>query len=279
MVMLALDTSTRYASVALVRERELVAELTWQAGQRHSNDLFERLNWLLAAHHLTPVDLTAIAVATGPGSFNGVRVALATAKSLSFALSLPLYASPTLDIIAWGAASAGATGTLYALLEAGRGQVYTARYRSDRERQTAEPWKPLSGYDVLTPGELAQRIAAESLVGQSEQQEQPVFFCGEWSPATQAALAAGLGTRARFAAAVGGRRASWLAELALQQAQRGEVSDALSLEPLYLRRPAITKSTKFALPSQVSQISQDSDRAGDNESAPGGEETADALHR
>src|SRR5579871_1700297 len=164
MVMLALDTSTRYASVALVRERELVAELTWQAGQRHSNDLFERLNWLLAAHHLTPVDLTAIAVATGPGSFNGVRVALATAKSLSFALSLPLYASPTLDIIAWGAASAGATGTLYALLEAGRGQVYTARYRSDRERQTAEPWKPLSGYDVLTPGELAQRIAAESLV-------------------------------------------------------------------------------------------------------------------
>lgn len=254
-MLLALDTSTNYASIALVRERRLLAELNWDSGRHHSTDLFQRLQWLLVSHNITTHDLTAIAVATGPGSFNGLRVAVTAAKSLSFALELPLYACPTLDIIAWDLArSAGAAGTIWALLEAGRGQIYAAEYAG------AVPgtiWGPVDGYHVLTPGELVGRIAVDS--------EQPVLFGGEWLPSTHATLAETMGRRALFADPLPSRRASWLAELALEHADCGQQSDVMSLEPLYLRRPAMTRSAKFALPSQVS----DSDNVGDNESALG----------
>src|SRR5271165_3299520 len=109
-MLLALDTSTNYASIALVQERKLLAELSWDCGQGHSQQLFQNVRWLLASRHASVGALTAVAVATGPGSFNGVRVALAAGKSLSFALQLPLYAVPTLDVIGWGAA--GTAGRL-----------------------------------------------------------------------------------------------------------------------------------------------------------------------
>ena len=74
-MLLALDTSTNTASIALVRDERLAAELTWDVGQRHSAELLQRLDWLLETVGAKPADLTEIAVATGPGSFNGVRVA------------------------------------------------------------------------------------------------------------------------------------------------------------------------------------------------------------
>ena len=101
-MLLALDTSTNTASIALVREERLVAELTWDVGQRHSAELLQRLDWLLETARAKPADLTEIAVATGPGSFNGVRVALTVAKSLCFALGARLSAVSTLDVAAWG---------------------------------------------------------------------------------------------------------------------------------------------------------------------------------
>ena len=88
-----------------------------------------------------------------------------------------------------------------------------------------------------------------------------MVFCGEPASSTEAQLVGALGQRARFAHVLPSRRASWLAELALAQASRGEASDVMSLEPLYLRRPAITKSSKLALPSQAAG----SIRAGDSE--------------
>ena len=117
-----------------------------------------------------------------------------------------------------------------------------------------EIWKPLDGYHLLAPLELAERISAAG-------SESPVLFCGEPTSSTQTLLVGILGQRARFAHVLPSRRASWLAELALAQASRGESSDVMSLEPLYLRRPAITRSSKFALPSQAAE----SNRAGDNE--------------
>src|SRR5262249_53199640 len=104
-MLLAIDTSTSTASIALVHERHVLAELTWDVGQRHSVELFERLEWLLAHAGAAPSAIDALAVALGPGSFNGVRVALATTKALAFSLQAPLYGHPTLDIAAWGHAT------------------------------------------------------------------------------------------------------------------------------------------------------------------------------
>src|SRR5690349_15105794 len=236
-MLLAFDTSTSVASVALVTgtadDARLVAELTWQVGQRHSTELLERLEWLLAASRLSMSDLTCVAVALGPGSFNGVRVALATAKSLAFARGVPLYGVPTLDIIAWGHRISG--GTICAILEAGRGQVYAAIY--DATQPDAAHWEPVAGYQVLTAAELAAQIHGT------------VLCCGEMSPETRATLASALASRYRAASALDERRAGWLAELALARSAAQRYDDPVALEPLYLRRPAITTSTRRRLPT------------------------------
>jgi tRNA threonylcarbamoyladenosine biosynthesis protein TsaB len=247
-MLLAFDTSTSVASVALVADSadtadgaRLVAELTWRVGQRHSTELLERLEWLLAASRLSMSDLTGVAVALGPGSFNGVRVALATAKSLAFARGVPLYGVPTLDIIAWGHCLIG--GTICAILEAGRGQVYVAIY--DAAQPDAARWEPAAGYQVLTAAELAAQIHSEAL------------FCGEMSPETRATLAEALGSRFRATSALDERRAGWLAELALARSAAQRYDDPVALEPLYLRRPAITTSARRRLPTSA----EDADEA------------------
>jgi tRNA threonylcarbamoyladenosine biosynthesis protein TsaB len=278
-MLLALDTSTNYASIALVKERKLLAELSWDCGRGHSRELFQNVRWLLASRNITAGELTAVAVATGPGSFNGVRVALATAKSLSFALQLPLYSAPTLDVIGWGAAGsasllssdANAAGTVWALLEGGRGQLYAAQYPGVSARD--EIWGPLDGYHVLAATELAERITSEN------RPERPVLFAGESRPQTLAVLEEMLSGRIRavFAASLPTRRASWLAELALAQADRGKVADIMALEPLYLRRPAITRSSKFALQSPLEEEATAPEITSVGEET--GEETSHALRR
>jgi tRNA threonylcarbamoyladenosine biosynthesis protein TsaB len=270
-MLLALDTSTSFASIAVVHEQRLLAELNWYTGTRHSTDLFSRLDWLLASHSLSMSDLTSIAVATGPGSFNGLRVAVTAAKSLCFALGLPLFASSTLDVIGWSTAAsgyAGSSGATWALLDAGRGQIYAAAYRNPGEDQ---PFAPVDGYHVLTAGELAEQISAEP--------KQTAFFGGEWTPATQMTLTGLLGKRASFASLLPTRRASWLADLALQQQKRGEApTDIMSLEPLYMRRPAITRSSKFGVPSEILEVS--SQEIGAQRGVQwGGEEAPHAVRR
>ena len=273
-MLLAFDTSTSVASIALVStsmtdkpgatgsaDARLLAELTWRVGQRHSTELLQRIEWLLASSGVTMADLTGIAVALGPGSFNGVRVALATAKSLAFARGAPLYGVPTLDVIAWGYRSLG--GTICAILEAGRGQVYTASY--DAARVDGAHWSPRGAYAVVTPAELAARIQREPGA---------VFFCGELAPQTRATLAEGLGERFRCAPVMDERRAGWLAELAVARADHQRYDDAMALEPLYLRRPAITTSTRQRLPAP-----EDADKARQREDAPSGGDTSDALRR
>jgi tRNA threonylcarbamoyladenosine biosynthesis protein TsaB len=231
-MLLAIDTSTSFASVALVDQQRTVAELSWDVGQRHSTELLERLAWLCGVARVEIAALEGIAVATGPGSFNGVRVAVTTAKALAFAHSLPLYGQPTLDVIAWG--HADARDPVWALLEAGRGQVYAAGYRTPAV--DAAGWAPVDGYHIVTPVELGEAIGGAS-----------VLLCGEWRDDTRAALREALGERARFSPVLGNRRASWLAQLAAIRAVHGAPDAATALEPLYLRRPAITTSTKIAL--------------------------------
>jgi tRNA threonylcarbamoyladenosine biosynthesis protein TsaB len=256
-MLLAIDTSTSYASIALVTSRQAVAELNWAVGQRHSTELLQRLDALLAAHNIAPNQLERIAVALGPGSFNGVRVALATAKSLAFALGIPLHGVPTLDAIAWGQHLAA--GPVWAILEAGRGQLYAARYPAPTS--SAEGWAPEDGYLLLTPDELAKRMEVAAIV------------CGEWRPETRVALEGRVAPGVLFASPLEIRRATWLAELALARAARGLYDEPASLEPLYLRRPAITTSKRTQFQHNESQ----GDRP--EGAAPGGEGAARALRR
>src|SRR6516162_1142416 len=101
MLLLALDTSTRQSSVALCDEQTLYGEYTWRSGNNHSVELLERIQRLVDVDCGSSLHaLDGVVVATGPGSFNGVRVAVATAKAFAFALQKPLVGISTLEVIA-----------------------------------------------------------------------------------------------------------------------------------------------------------------------------------
>ena len=256
-MLLAIDTSTAYACLALTDGDALLAELNWRVGQRHGAETLEHARWLLRGQGIAMSQLEGVAVALGPGSFNGVRVAVATAKTLAFALSVPLYGIPTLDVIAWGARLSA--DPIWALLDAGRGEVFAACYDATaasaiwapQPLTTADHGAAASPYLLTTPLALVARISG------------PVVFTGEWRDATHDALAQALGERARFTSSLAARRGAWLAELATQRAQRGAADDPRALEPLYLRRPNITSSAR----TQVAPAAE----------KPGGEEATHAL--
>lgn len=230
-MLLAIDTSTSFASIALINDDETLVEHTWRVGRRQSTELLAQLDLLLAAPETRPDRLTGVAVATGPGSFTGLRVALATAKSLAFALDIPLYGRSTLDIQAWGYHHA--QGTVCAVIEAGRGQFYTAQYAAPASAPAG--WGPRDDVAVLTAAELAERTP------------EPTLICGKWSASAGLALAEAFGARATFASPLAGRRAIWLAELTAASAPVA----AEALEPLYARRPNITTSARKGLAARA----------------------------
>lgn len=250
MVLLALDTSTRQASIALCSEESLYGEYTWYVGNNHSVELLDRIQRLVAECGITMSQLDAIAVATGPGSFNGVRVAVATAKALAFALQKPLIGISTLDVIA--AQQQQSPDPVCAVIEAGRTELYAACYLFEKllteQGNISYVLRRLSDYLLLAPDLLAAHIQeqANSWVGvPGERRLPPFLFCGELSETSREVLHAQMQAQSFFINALqASRRASVLAMLALQRLHEGKEEDALLLEPLYLRRPSITTSTR-----------------------------------
>jgi tRNA threonylcarbamoyladenosine biosynthesis protein TsaB len=244
MLLLAFDTSTRYASVALCSENELLSEYTWYAENNHSVDLLDRIQRSMAERQLSLSQLDAIAVATGPGSFNGVRVALSTAKALAFALQKPLIGIPTLELIA---AQQQWRGLICAVLEAGRSELYAACYVATELRlssgELSYHLEQLGDYLLCKPEQLVEALQ-EHLRDRAPAQAS-VLFCGEIKTVSWQAIQQGLGEQCLLRSAIPStRHASILTQLAVQRLQAGQAEDPLLLEPLYLRRPSITKSTR-----------------------------------
>lgn len=125
--MLAIDTATAAGTIAVGDGERVLAELTLGVGTRHSEALLPAIRFALDHARLEVDHLTGIVVGAGPGSFTGVRIAAATAKGLAFATNLPLYAYSTLLVIA--ASAAADRRPVCAMIDARRGEVYTACYR------------------------------------------------------------------------------------------------------------------------------------------------------
>jgi tRNA threonylcarbamoyladenosine biosynthesis protein TsaB len=249
MLLLALDTSTRQASIALCDEDTLYGEYTWQIGSNHSVELLDRVQRLLAECDSSMQAIDVIAVATGPGSFNGVRVAVAAAKALAFALQKPLVGVSTLEIIA--AQQQQWRGPVCAILEAGRSDLYAACYLFDEVDNHGEITyhiQQLSDYLVLPPQHLASYLDEhlDQWAGvPGERQLSPVLFCGELSEAARQVLYEQMPGKSLFVSNLQAtRHASFLALLALQRLYDGRIDDPMLLEPLYVRRPSITTSTR-----------------------------------
>jgi len=122
---LAVDTTTARGSLAVVTEGEVLAEARSTTPAGHSTWLLAEVEAALGRLSLAPGDLDGFAVATGPGSFTGLRVGLSSVQGLALATGLPCVGGATLDLLA---ASAGHAPTVVALVDAVRGEVFAGIY-------------------------------------------------------------------------------------------------------------------------------------------------------
>ncbi len=220
---LAIDTSTDMASIALIEGSRVLAELTWCCGRNHSTELLPRLTHLLNQNKLNLQSVTGIVVAKGPGSYNGLRVGVSTAKGLAFSLGIPIVGVSTLEATAYQHAETGLP--ICSILNAGREEIATAIYQKKHKK-----WHQLIPEHITTVDALCSQITTKTV------------FCGEFVSFISNQLKEQLKQNAIIpSAAALLRRASFLAELGQQRLKTGNYDDLSTLQALYLRRPTITK--------------------------------------
>lgn len=218
MWLLAIETATDGASLALLRERRVIADVTLAAERGLAEQVLPALAALLGLVGLSPPEITALAISIGPGSFTGIRVGLATLQGLAFGSDVRAVAVPTLAALAYGAAPA--IGPVAALLDARREEVYAAVYR-DAEAVLDAPLVPEGVYGI---GALAELLPPDCLlVGQGALLHQRQL------EASRAGL--------RFASAThAAARARDVGCLAIRLLENGAGMDPGLLQPHYLRR-------------------------------------------
>ena len=222
---LGLDSSGLVASVAIVENDLLLAEYTTDYKKTHSQTLLPMLDELRNMIELDMNTVDAIAIASGPGSFTGLRIGSATAKGLGLALQKPLVEVPTLEGLAWNLW--GTDRLVCPLMDARRNQVYTAAYEfvphgEDFEMRAVIPQNPM---DI---GEIAEKLNA---LGRK------VIFLGDGVPVYLSVLRERLKVDYHIAPAGNNRqRAASIAALGAVYYAQGRMVDAASHQPEYLRK-------------------------------------------
>jgi tRNA threonylcarbamoyladenosine biosynthesis protein TsaB len=219
MVLLAIDTATRNIGLALHSGTELLAEHMWHTKGFHTVELAPEIALMLRRAQRSVADITAIAVASGPGSFTGLRIGMALGKGLCIAHNLKMVSVPTLDILA--SAQPEKEQVMFAVIQAGRKRIAGAWYES-----RAEGWVRTNESMTMTWEEFIEGIDVE------------IFICGE------------IGSRGRdllkeidlvtISSPAGNvRRPGILAELAWKRIQTGDTDDPVTMAPLYLKSRSV----------------------------------------
>ncbi len=237
MLILSIDTSTRAGSRALMQDDRVLREQAGDAAREQSERLPGELEVLLAQASVELADIDAFAVATGPGSFTGLRVGIATMQGLAMATGKPLVGVSAFDALAHmerGAtlrqaghgrptASAGAGWTplessecIAMWIDAWRGEVFAAVHQEDCEMDAPA---------VARPEDLLARLKGRRVV-----------FTGDGAARYQALIRATLGERARFADPASPLLAGAVARLAGAALQAGERPSPHAIRPIYVRR-------------------------------------------
>ena len=219
MNILAIDTSGVTAGVALLQDRNLLAEVFLNVGRNHSEVLLPSMDQLLTAAGLKLVDVDAFACTVGPGSFTGIRIGVSTVKGLALAFGRPVVALSALEVLA--SAAVGVQRMICPMIDAKKEQVYAASY-------------------THMDGESLTRIIPEQLVKADDFLNMitgEAVFIGTGALKYGDAVRRRLGDRGCFAAHhLHQVRAAAVGALAVRKAAAGELTDAVKLVPLYLRR-------------------------------------------
>lgn len=225
MKILGMDSSGLVASVAVVEDNELVAEYTTNYKKTHSQTLLPMLEELKNMIELDLETIDAIAVASGPGSFTGLRIGSATAKGLGLALGKPLVEVPTLEGLAWNLY--GTDRVVCPLMDARRNQVYTAAYEFLPRQEGFE----LRGILPQSPMDIQAVLEELNRLGR------PVIFLGDGVPVYGEIIRGKCRVPYGFAPAGNNRqRAASVAGLGSVYYSQGRTVAAALHRPEYLRQ-------------------------------------------
>ena len=216
-MLLAIDTSTRYAGVALAAEGRLVALRSWFSSVSHTVELMPAIAESLRTQGLSAGDLSGIAVALGPGGFSALRVGVSVAKGLAMTAGKPLVGVGTLDLEAFPCLESGLP--VCALLDVGRQEVASAHFGPDGRRTREDV--------ICPPQELFEAV------------NQATVFCGEGVQTWAQTIKDGLGALAVVVKPAPSSRLWSLLEMGAQKLAAGEADDVATLQPIYLRMPSI----------------------------------------
>lgn len=220
MTILATDTATLVSSVSVVTEERVLAELTAETRFTHSETLVANMEEVLRLADVKREELSAVAVSLGPGSFTGLRIGLAAAKAIAYALSIPLVGVPTLEVLAAAFPSPGAL--IAPLIDAQKGNAYFALYRMTEHGAVCE-----KDVTVASPQEISDVIAEKT---------NPVLLTGDFAR-KWAAKEEELPPNAIFAPMTHRMpRAALVAACAIDRLKKGEGKSPMALEPIYVRR-------------------------------------------
>lgn len=229
---LSLDTTTPGGSCAVARDGVVICERPGEADRRHDTRLPGDLMTLLADARIDLSDIDVYAVATGPGSFTGLRIGIATMQGLAFAAGKPLIGVSGFDALARtvivgraspkpseggsGSPTAQPAPSVATWVDAWRGEVFAARYEADVE---------VDPPSVEKPDAVLARITA------------PTLFVGDAIPIYAGVILRACGDRALFAEPPAPPLAGTIARLATEQARAGHRPAPDDIRPLYIRRP------------------------------------------
>lgn len=216
---LALETSGRIGSVALVEDGVVLGEHTFPHGLKHAAAMIPLVDGLMRTRGWTPRDLGEIYLSLGPGSFTGLRIAVTVAKTMALATGAKVVAVPTVAVLARNAPPEATS--LIIVLDAKREQIFTARF----SRGAAGAWAETEPAHV------------DSLPAMLDRSPRPVHLLGEGLPYHEKFVPKDDPGVIVTPAETWRARAAAVAEIGVAMAAAGRFADPFTLTPLYIRKP------------------------------------------
>ncbi len=214
---LALDSTADISSVSVCCGDRLVSEITNNTGNTHSQTLLPSVEQALKMAELSVDDIDVFACSTGPGSFTGVRIGVATVKGIAYGRSKPCVPVSTLEALAYNLV--GFNGIICPVMNARRSQVYNALFKCDN-----------GVISCLCPD---RAISIADLDSELSGLEEPIYLCGDGYSITENGFCktniSFVPVRYRYQSAYG------VAQIALAKFSRGEFVSDTQLAPIYLR--------------------------------------------
>ena len=225
LLILAIDSATPVAGVALLTEEKLLKEEFSNYKKTHSETLMVMIDRVMKECECNLDELTAIALSIGPGSFTGLRIGMATVKGMSLAKAIPLVAIPTLDAIAHNIT--GTKALVCPLLDARKQEVYTAFYAVGNTYP-----QRLGDIMACSPEDFVEAALEKA----GEQGQDGFILLGDGYYRYREFFQEKLGDRIKEVPLhLALPRASAVGSLAIDKVRQEDYADPLELRPLYIR--------------------------------------------